>query len=186
MKQAIIPAIASSLVTLAGFLIWELTLADSSSTESLTNVDQFFLTAKKNSESISALHLELQEIREQCSPSNELPDTASSEVENLQSNHLIARIETVEDAIEQLSSSQSNPRNTDGESVDTQQALHGAVAMHSYRQSIASEADFETDSGIPLGDYKNTIGDTLHTLEGIEVQNTDCRNITLPKNNPPN
>lgn len=38
------------------------------------------------------------------------------------------------------------------------------------------EAQFDNDSGLPLGDFSHSIEDVMHQVDGIQAQGIDCRN----------
>ncbi|MCP5166201.1 MAG: hypothetical protein H6989_02345 [Pseudomonadales bacterium] len=53
--------------------------------------------------------------------------------------------------------------------------LAAAGSSLSHTQSAQAEIDFENDTGVPLGDFEETISDTLYTAEGIDVSGMECR-----------
>jgi hypothetical protein len=93
------------------------------------------------------------------------------------SHSLVSKIERLEGAVAELTTTrQVEARAVAEESIEPMIKLSPrATELSEARRYAAAESSFEADSGRPLGDYEDAIGDALHSAGTIEVQNIDCR-----------
>lgn len=88
------------------------------------------------------------------------------------------RIVQIELALDKLSSDAAVSRLKNNhvvpERMSERMDQHREVLTEQRRELV--EAQFERDSGLPLGDFSDSIEDVIHQIDGIQAQGIDCRN----------
>lgn len=177
MKYIAVSAITASLVSIfisVGLSLLQ-KLDERPSSASSTEDSVLFIK-----ESIAELKTEIDQIRREVGheghPVNtEYPAEIGIEYQDLQD-----RMHRVEAALETLLLAGSAPEKTNGEIVKKQlpekfrQSAEKSQVSQSQDRSVLAENDFELDSGKPLGDFRASIVETLHSAEGIEVSGMVC------------
>ena len=178
MKQVAISAITASLVSAACLFVFQTSrdAAAISGGDSTAHVRDRKIGI--NSESISALRLEVDAIRRQLEQ-NAGPDSTITATTDpgYDSSGMMVRIEYLEDAVTEL---------TEPGRIETRALRVGfAEPINKISASDAegsrvhlyamAETSFEEDRGIPLGDYEDAIGDALHRAGDIAVHSMVCK-----------
>ena len=134
---------------------------------------------RANVESIANLKSELIELRKQLASTEGATSGGVVLDGDAETAGLAKRLDKMEHTLAELSAPGPLAGSKTGAELEnkltqvTQLAAGGS--SFSYDQSARAEIDFEKDSGVPLGDLEETIGDALYTAEGIDISGMDCR-----------
>lgn len=176
-KAVVISSITSLIVSVACILGWNAFFGDYDNNPSDLTAEVAARERHDNIAAISAMRSELNELQEQLA----VNDRANREAVYLPApkkmDDLLDRIEAAEDSIEQLYSLNSAP-------IDVgKSALLDMLAMESnetaedlaYSQYTLAESNFDNDTGVPLGDYVESIDDALYSIGDLDVKEMNCR-----------
>lgn len=178
MKNFVVSAITALLVALICFVGLRFTLESQNASPSSLKPGDFASGIKANLDSIAALQGELREIRTQVNQTGRLYEGESPDTVHISdANHLIERIEALEEALKETSivESTGGKAQSDVRNKQFAESLSQTSELSTSNQVGVLESDFEADSGIPLGDYADSIGETLYLVEGLHVSGMDCR-----------
>lgn len=177
MRTILVTAITASFVTLLCVFGMRLLLEDAEHYDRPSELQNLEAKVNASLDSISALHMELQDVRQQLSLRTDVKDSSSVvAIEDSEYKVLSERLATVEDDLAAL----SIPRTISRE--QRKDAFERRVEEHAISPEVSStllyadaENYFESDSGRPLGGYTDSIDDALHAVEGIDLKGVDCR-----------
>ena len=187
MKQIAITGIAVLLVSMLCFFGLNLFEERAGHYGSAIKLQDLALALKRNRESINSLESTIIEIQRQLDQqdsrikANIGPDT------DAEYKGLLDTVDELELTVAKLAlSADQSFRKRDGSLIEKRlsERLRRSVeiAQDHQSQNVIAESDFEADSGKPLGDFQNSIGEALHSVTGIEVSGTVCRDTICKVN----
>ena len=191
MRHIVTSAITATLVSLVCVLALQVTYEPQGTGPTAgSRIEEVAEGVERNLDSIIMLRSELFEIRNELSQHFTLfGRETGTDLSASPENELIARIELLEASIKNLSPTEmlSSSPNRDVIREQYIDSLRESNEIAASSQINLLESNFENDSGIPLGNYSELIGDTLHALDSIVIKGIDCRNtackVTYSKTN---
>jgi len=176
MKVVFISAVTSAVVSVSCYFVLQLS-QEPYGTAGIT--DGAVVSAREDLGSSAALQFEVLEIR----------DELMREYKSLKKEHAVsvplaisdlsARIAALEGSLKEISL--SSPRKGGEDSDIIQKQLVDSllkpsdVSAVNQVQSALAEIEFDNDSGIPLEGFSDSIDETFHSVEGLDVTGMDCR-----------
>lgn len=178
MRVVVISVLASSIVTLSVLLAFYNLHEGSSSNRSAAVLSDSSLSASSLQARITSLSNDVNDIQNHLNKSRHLNENNSATEYQENFKALNEKIEELELALDQLSSSVTfdSRKNTSSTPKRIREYMAQTVEVLSDQQHTFLEGQFESDSGIPLGDFDSSIEDVIQKLGGIQAQGIDCRN----------
>ena len=176
MKNFLISTATASLICSIFMLVFIFFGEGHAKVSSATNSSVPTAEISVNSASIAELRSELSEIR------NQLGNLSAREEYVAADNaldELTLRIGAIEKAVESTSLSKPDSSSSrEGSGILKKRVIQNSfesAETSSNENAAVAESIFETDSGTTLGSYAESIGDTFHSFEDIEVHGIECR-----------
>tara|TARA_R110001599_G_scaffold353795_2_gene597937 strand:- start:80932 stop:81612 length:681 start_codon:yes stop_codon:yes gene_type:complete len=129
---------------------------------------------------IRNLHSEVRDIRAQLrqfANSSNPVNTVFAKADS-GSEELLQRIASLEDSINELSLRRSpNQKNGDNDNYHTllSQSDQQSGEMSALNRNALAETAFNSDSGVPLGEYAESVEKGVHETASVEIQDLECR-----------
>lgn len=129
---------------------------------------------------IRNLHSEVSDVRAQLRQYANSSNTANTVFakEDSGSEELLQRVASLEDTIHKLSLRKSpNQKNGDSDSYHSllSQSDQQSGEISALNRHALAETAFNSDSGVPLGKYADSVEAGVHETASVEVQDLECR-----------
>jgi hypothetical protein len=186
MKQIVITCFTASLVSIGCFVVLH-SLEGAVVNNGLKMAPQDSAQALRAGRiSIAALESKVTEIQRQIDQKGSRVETDTMLNSDIKVEELLDRIEDIERTVATFGLSANEPVKKDGKIIEQHFAERrrraNEISHNGQRENLVAESEFETDSGKPLGDFQNSIGEALHSADGIEVSGIVCRDTICKVN----
>ena len=179
MKQVAITGITASLVSMLCFLGLQLCEETPRNYSSTIKPQALALALNKSEESIAFLKSKIAAMELQLIQNGNRIKTNIGADRDTGYEDLLDRMDEMERSVSQLALSGDEQARKDSSLIEKRLSERmrrsSEISQSGQSQNLMAESDFETDSGNPLGDFSNSIGEALHSVEGVEVNGMDCR-----------
>jgi len=178
MKNYVTSTVVASLVSIICILGLQFALKSQDAINPSSGGEDLASVIKAHSDSIAVLKRELRDFQERFDQKGMHKEDQVTEIARTPKiENLIDRIEVMEEALHRFSVDESKSGKAQSDKVSKQVAeTMGQTSTGSTsKQTDVFEANFEEDSGVPLGDYAESIGETISAVEGLQVTGMDCR-----------
>lgn len=179
MKQAAITGIITALVSILCFFGLASFKEKSELSNTIIDPPDLALALKKNRESINSLSLKIVNIQQQLTQDGNRIKTSIYRDGDVEYENLSDRVDEIEATVAKILVSGNEPVEKDSSVIEKQFSERSRraneISQGGQMQNVIAERDFEIDSGKPLGDFSNSIGEALHSVEGLDVSGMVCR-----------
>lgn len=129
-------------------------------------------------ESVSKLKLDIEQLRDQIARVNDILINTPGTKDQSAAGDQVARIQALEAAVEGILHDGQGARRKPGRSSSSRILATGRQSgeIQELERIALAEQEFESDTGLQLGDFDDSVEEAIYQVDGIELKGMDCRN----------